>query len=51
MGKDGHVALKSTSPQVFVEPQGKIRFSKAHLHFLSFKLLRAIFKSNFYDCI
>jgi hypothetical protein len=51
MGKDGHVALKSKSPQVFVEPQGKLRFSKAQLRSLSFKLLGAIFKSNFYDCI
>jgi hypothetical protein len=43
----GHVALKSTSPQVrkffFVALQRKLRFSKAQLHSVHFKLLDATF--------
>jgi hypothetical protein len=50
MSKDGHVALKSASPQVFfVAPQRKLRFSKVQLRSLCFKLLDATFNSNFYD--
>ncbi len=38
----GHVALKSASPQVFfVAPERKLRFSKAQLRSLRFKLLDA----------
>ncbi len=48
----GHVALKSASPQVFlVAPQRKLRFSKAQLRSLRFKLLDVTFNRNFYDWI
>jgi hypothetical protein len=50
-----HVALKSASPQVrkfvFVAPQHKVRFSKAQLGSLHFKLLDATPNHNFYGWI
>jgi hypothetical protein len=48
----GHYALKSASPQAFfVAPQRKLRFSKAQLPSLRFKILDATFNHNFYDWI
>jgi hypothetical protein len=43
---------KSASPHViFVALQRKLRFSKAQLRSLSFKLLDTTFNRNFYDFI
>ncbi len=43
---------KSASPQAFfVAPQRKLRFSKAQLRSLRFKILDATFNRNFYVCI
>jgi hypothetical protein len=51
ISKGGHVALKSVSPQdrefIFVLPQLKIRFSKAQLRSLRFKLLDVILIATF----
>jgi hypothetical protein len=55
LGRVGHIALKSASPQVrklfFVVPQRKLRSSQAQLRSLRFKILGATFKRNFYDWI
>jgi hypothetical protein len=49
----GHIALKSASPQAFffVAPQCKLRFFKAQLCSLRFKILDVTFIRNFYDWI
>jgi hypothetical protein len=44
----GHIALKSASPEdFFVAPQRKLRFSKAQLRSLRFKVLDATFMTGF----